>query len=288
MSLARSLLAATAVAAALLAVPSIALADAGKCEPGKLAEKYPSLAGRTIRIGGDAQTAPFFFRDPSNFENIIGFDADLARAVFDCHGVKYEWFIGAWSGILPAVVADQADVFFDNLYYTPERAKQVDYVLYMQAATGALTQAGNPKNIKSVDDYCGNNIAVGVGTVEEPVVRKKSEDCKAAGKAEINVLTYPDPASGMRLIEDGRADIVMYDLTVTDEQVKKSPDKFARAFMTLSGFNIGTAVRNGDDELNKAIHEGLTILQANGTQAELFKKYGIDPGLQVTAEIKAE
>ncbi len=162
MSLARSLLAATAVAAALLAAPSIALADAGKCEPDKLAEKYPSLAGRTIRIGGDAQTAPFFFRDPNNFENIIGFDADLARAVLDCHGVKYEWFIGAWSGILPAVVADQADVIFDNLYDTPERAKQVDYVLNMQAATGALTQAGNPKNIKSVDDYCGNKIAVGV------------------------------------------------------------------------------------------------------------------------------
>lgn len=288
MPLVRTILAATAVVATLLAAPSIALADAGKCEPDKLAEKFPSLASRTIRIGGDAQTAPFFFRDPANFENIIGFDADLARAVFDCHGIKYEWFIGAWSGILPAVVADQADVFFDNLYYTPERAKQVDYVLYMQAATGALTQAGNPKNIKSVDDYCGNNIAVGVGTVEEPVVRKKSEECKAAGKAEINVLTYPDPASGIRLIEDGRADIVMYDLTVTDEQVKKSPEKFARAFMTLSGFNIGTAVRNGDDELNKAIFEGLTIMQANGKQAEIFKKYGIDPALQVTAEIKTE
>lgn len=288
MRLAKILTVAATFAAAAFVAPSIALADAGTCEPDKLAEKYPSLASRTIRIGGDAQTAPFFFRDPNNFENVVGFDADLARAVFDCHGIKTEWFIGAWSGILPAVVADQADVFFDNLYYTPERAKQVDYVLYMQAATGALTQAGNPKNIKSVDDYCGNNIAVGVGTVEEPVVRKKSEECKAAGKAEINVLTYPDPASGIRLIEDGRADIVMYDLTVTDEQVKKNPEKFARAFMTLSGFNIGTAVRNGDDELNKAIFEGLTILQANGTQAELFKKYGIDPALQVTAEIKTE
>ncbi|MEZ5924307.1 MAG: ABC transporter substrate-binding protein [Hyphomicrobiaceae bacterium] len=288
MSFARTFVVTATMAAAILSTAPVALADAGTCEPDKLAEKFPSLAGRTIRIGGDAQTAPFFFRDPSNFENIIGADADLARAVFDCHGIKYEWFIGAWSGILPAVVADQADVFFDNLYYTPERAKQVDYVLYMQAATGALTQAGNPKNIKSVDDYCGNNIAVGVGTVEEPVVRKKSEECKAAGKPEINVLTYPDPASGIRLIEDGRADIVMYDLTVTDDQVKKNPEKFSRAFMELSGFNIGTAVRNGDDELNKAIFEGLTILQANGKQAEIFTKYGIDPALQVTAEIKTD
>ena len=266
MLLARSLMAVAALTATVLAAPSAASADAGKCEPDKLAEKYPSLAGRTIRIGGDAQTAPFFFRDPVNFENIVG----------------------AWSGILPAVVADQADVFFDNLYHTPERAKQVDYVLYMQAATGALTQAGNPKKIASVDDYCGNSVAVGVGTVEEPVVRKKSEDCKAAGKPEINILTYPDPASGIRLIEDGRADIVMYDLTVTDEQVKQHPDKFARAFMTLSGFNIGTAVRNGDDELNKAILDGLTILQANGKQAEIFTKYGIDPALAVPAETKTE
>ncbi len=288
MQFGKSLAAVIALAATVSFAPSFAMADDSKCEPDKLGEKYPSLAGRTIRIGGDAQTAPFFMRDPANFDNIVGFDADLARAVFDCHGVKYEWFIGAWSGILPAVVADQADVFFDNLYYTPERAKQVDYVLYMQAATGALTQTGNPKNINSVDDYCGHAIAVGVGTVEEPVVRKKSDECKAAGKAEINILTYPDPASGIRLIEDGRADIVMYDLTVTDEQVKMHPDKFARAFMTLSGFNIGSAVRNGDNDLNKAILDGLRILQANGTQAELFKKYGIDPALQVTAEVKTE
>lgn len=285
---AKTLLAAAAIAAALLAAPTIAAADEGKCEPDKLAEKYPGLAGRTIRIGGDAQTPPFFFRDPANFDNIIGMDADLARAVLDCHGIKYEWFIGAWSGILPAVVANQADIFFDNLYYTPERAKQVDYVLYMQAATGALTQAGNPKNIQSVDDYCGNAVAVGVGTVEEPVVRKKSEDCKAAGKAEINILTYPDPASGLRLVEDKRADIIMYDITVVDEQVKQRPDVFARAFMILSGFNIGTAVRNDDTELNKAIFDAFKILQANGTQAELMKKYGVDPALQVTAEIKTE
>ena len=159
-------------------------------------------------------------------------------------------------------------------------------MLYMDAATGALTQAGNPKDIKSVSDYCGNNIAV--GTVEEPVVRKKSEDCTAAGKVEINVLTYPDSASRIRLIEDGRADIVIYDLAVADEQVKQHPEKFARAFMTLSGFNIGTAVRNGDNDLNKANFEGLKILNANGTQAELFKKYGIDPALQLTAEIKTE
>lgn len=268
---------------------AIQSANAGPaCEPDKLAEKYPSLAGKTLKIGGDPQTPPFVMRDPADFNNMIGFDADLAKAVMDCHGIKYEWFLAGWSGILPAVVAEQADVFWDNLYYTPERAKQVDYVLYMQAATGALAQANNTKDIKGYEDFCGNRVAVGVGTVEEPQVRKQDEKCKAEGKAGIEILTYPDVAAAIRLVSDERTDIVLYDLTVVDEQVKKDPSKFKRAFMMLSGFNIGTAVKNDNKDLNQAIFDGLQIMQENGKQAELMTKYGLDPAMIVKAEIKTE
>lgn len=284
----RKSLAAVASAAAMsIALASAAIA-APACEPDKLAEKYPSLAGKTIKIGGDPQTPPFVMRDSADFNKIIGFDADFAKAVMDCHGIKYEWFLAGWSGILPAVVAGQADVFWDNLYYTPERAKQVDYVLYMQAATGGLTQANSTKNIQGFDDFCGNRIAVGVGTVEEPQVRKQDEKCKAEGKAGIEILTYPDVASAIRLVTDERTDIVLYDLTVVDAQVEKDPSKFKRAFMMLSGFNIGTAVKNDNKDLNQAIFDGIKIMQENGTQAELMKKYGLDPAMTVKAEIKTE
>ena len=284
----RKTLAAIAGAAAMSAALVSAAHAAPACEPDKLAEKFPSLVGKTIKIGGDPQTPPFVMRDPADFNKIIGFDADLAKAVMDCHGIKYEWFLAGWSGILPAVVAGQADVFWDNLYYTPERAKQADYVLYMQAATGGLTQANSTKDIKGFDDFCGNRIAVGVGTVEEPQVRKQDEKCKAEGKAGIEILTYPDPAAALRLLNDDRTDIVLYDLTVVDAQVAKEPDKFKRAFMILSGFNIGTAVANDNKDLNQAIFDGLQIMQANGVQAELMKKYGLDPAMIVKAEIKTE
>jgi polar amino acid transport system substrate-binding protein len=281
-------LAALAVAAAFCAVAAQPAQAAPACEPDKLAQKYPSLVGKTIKLGGDPQTPPFVMRDGKDFNKIIGFDADFAQAVMDCHGIKYEWFLAGWSGILPAVVAGQADVFWDNLYYTPKRAMEVDYVLYMQAATGALTQATNTKNIKGFDDFCGNRISVGVGTVEEPQVRKQDEKCKAEGKPGVEILTYPDVAAALRLVSDERTDIVLYDLTVVDEQVKKDPAKFKRAFMMLSGFNIGTAVKNGNAELNQAIFDGIQIMQANGKQAELMSKYGVDPEMIVKAEIKTE
>jgi polar amino acid transport system substrate-binding protein len=95
------ILAAMAVAAAFSA-GAVQSASAGPaCEPDKLAEKYPSLAGKTIKIGGDPQTPPFVMRDAADFNNIVGFDADFAKAVMDCHGIKYEWFLAGWSGILP-------------------------------------------------------------------------------------------------------------------------------------------------------------------------------------------
>src|SRR5271166_6388624 len=68
-------------------LPSVAQTPA--CEPDKVATKYPSLAGKTIKIGADPTSPPYVTRDPKDFNQLIGFDADLARAVFDCAGVKY-------------------------------------------------------------------------------------------------------------------------------------------------------------------------------------------------------
>ena len=80
-------------------------ASAQSCEPSKVAQKYPSLAGKTIKIGVDPESPPYAFRDSKDFNKIIGADADMARAVFACAGVKTEFFTGGWSGLLPALRA---------------------------------------------------------------------------------------------------------------------------------------------------------------------------------------
>src|SRR4051812_22235367 len=90
-----------------MAVPAMAV-DAA-CEPAKVATKYPGLAGKTIKIGADSQTPPYVMRDRVDFDKIVGIDADLSRAVFDCAGLKVEFVLGAWSGVLPAVQSGQID-----------------------------------------------------------------------------------------------------------------------------------------------------------------------------------
>jgi polar amino acid transport system substrate-binding protein len=272
---------------AAMAMPSIAHA-APACEPAKLAEKYPSLVGKTIKVGADPETAPFVVRDATDFSKVVGSDVELADAVLDCAGIKHEMFLGAWSGLLPATAGGQVDIFWDTLYYTPERGKQLDYVLYMQAGTGALTQAGNPKKIMSIGDSCGTTYAVGLGTVEEVAMHKQDDACKAGGKPGVTIMTYPDTASGSRLVQTGRADIMLSDLAMIDSLAANNPAVYQRAYKILTGFTVGAAVKKGNSDLLKAIYDGMQIMQANGTQKKIFIKYHLDPELQVPTSIKAD
>lgn len=278
-----------AVLAAGFAAGAATAAQAGPaCEPDKLATKYPSLAGKTIKVGADPETAPFVVRDGADFNKVVGADVEMADAVLDCAGIKHEMFLGAWSGLLPATAGGQVDIFWDTLYYTPARAKQLDFVLYMQAGTGALTQQGNPKKITAIDASCGTTYAVGLATVEEVAMHKQDDACKAAGKPGITILTYPDTASGSRLVQTGRADIMLSDLAMIDSLAANNPKIYQRAYKILTGFTVGAAVKKGNKDLLQAIYDGMQIMQANGTQKKVFTKYHLDPDLAVPAAIKTE
>jgi polar amino acid transport system substrate-binding protein len=244
--------------------------------------------GKTIKIGVDPQTPPYIMRDAKDFNKLVGFDADLSREVLDCAGIKHEFFIGGWGGLLPALNAGQIDLFWDDLYYTAERAKQVNFVTYMQAGTGALTQPGNPKKITSMDTLCGTTAAVGVGTVEDPQVRAADEKCKSSGKPGINIMTFPDVAAGTRLVQTGRADVFLYDLGLIDSLVKDQPKMYSRGFAVLSGMAIGAAMSKQNKDLLNAVIDGMRVMQSSGKQKAIFEKYGLDPSLQIAAEVKTQ
>lgn len=279
----RLLLVAASAAVAGLLLSSVAASAA--CEPGKLAQKYPSLVGKTITIGADPQNPPYVMRDSKKFDKLIGVDADLARAVFKCAGVKTKFFLGGWSGLLPAVMSGQIDVMWDDLYYTAERAKTADYVVYMQAGTGAIMQKANEGKIKSLADLCGKTVSYGVGAVEENLAKKQTKACLAEGKPAVKYMPFQDLASGMRLVDSGRTDVLLWDLGFVDVTVAKYPKKYAKGFQILTGYKIGAAIKKGNKDLLKVIYDGLTEVQKTGQQKAIFEKYHVSPELSVPAAI---
>ena len=260
------------------------VADGPKCEPDKLATKYPGLVGKTIKIGTDAESPPYAMRDPKDFSHLIGLDTELAEATFKCIGLPIEFKFGAWSGQIPAVANGQTDAMWDTLYYTPERAKQIDFVIYLRAATGGMVQKGNPKHIMSLDDICGVRATAGLGTVEEAQFRQLSDKCVKDGKKAVEIVTFPDIPAGARLVMNDRADLLLINLGLVDQFVADNPDKLERSFMIVTDWKVGVGFGKANKELEQAVAGGLAAIRADGTEKKIYDKYHFDYTLAMPIE----
>lgn len=254
------------------------------CQPDKVAAKYPTLAGKTIRVGQDGVSMPYSYHDTEDPDHIIGLDADYARAVFACIGVPVAFDIGAWSGLLPAVSAGRIDIMWDDLYYTPERAQRVDYVMYMAASDTTVVHKGNPKNIHSMDDLCGTRALAGLGTVEILILQKLTQTCVEHGKPAIDISTYQDRSTAWPMIETDRADAMLSSAAMASAAIA-ARSSIQAGFDFLPDIKVGVAVAKGRPELTKAISEAMAALAANGETAKIFVKYKLDPKLMIPPDI---
>ncbi|MDB5519834.1 MAG: hypothetical protein JWQ17_6592 [Tardiphaga sp.] len=271
-----------------LAMAGSARADDTGCEPTRMAAKYPSLAGKTIKVGQDGESVPFSTRDPKDFTKLIGLDADLARAVFACVGVPMDFSIGQWAGLIPATMAGQIDIMWDTLLYTPERAKKMDFVVYMNAATGMLVAKGNPKKLHALGDICGVTATTTLGTTQEAMLRDANNKCVAAGKTAVNIITSPDMPSGMRLVQNGRADLVAINKFVGDSMVASNPTAIESAFDVVTGAKIAVGTAKGNTDLIAAIRDGLAAIRANGTEKTIYERYKVDYSLTTEPTVLTE
>jgi polar amino acid transport system substrate-binding protein len=254
------------------------------CEPDKLATKYPKLAGKKLKIGQDGESAPFSHRDPKDFNHLIGLDADMARAAFACIGAPIEFTTGAWSGLIPAAMSGQIDVMWDTLLYTPERAKRMDFVAYMNSATAIIVPKGNPKKIKAVSDMCGLTGTANLGTTQEAMLREGSDKCVAAGKKPIDIITSTDMPASLRLVQNSRADAALTNKFVGDIMAASTPTiEVAAGIVTGARIAVGTA--KGNDDLVKAMFDALTVLKANGEMKKIYETNKVDYELVTEPEI---
>jgi len=275
---------------AVLAFSSLcsAKAEDAVCEPAKLASKYPGLAGKTIKVGQDGESVPFSMRDPKDLNKLIGLDADLAQATFACIGVPMQFQVGTWAGLIPAAMAGQVDVMWDTLLYTPERAKKLDFVVYMNAATGMLVAKGNPKSIHALGDLCGLTSTTTLGTTQEAMLRDASAKCIAAGKPAVNIITSTDMPSGMRLVQNARADLVSVNKFVGDSMVAANPTTMESAFDIVTGAKIAVGTAKGNPDLVKALRDGLTAIRASGAEKAIYERYHVDYSLTTEPVVLTE
>jgi polar amino acid transport system substrate-binding protein len=250
----------------------------------KLPENIRSAG--TIKVGSDVAYAPVEFFDTDG-TTVIGIDPDLAKALGDKLGVKFQFTNATFDGLIPAVRSKRFDLVMSAMSDTKKRQPQLDFVDYFNAGTSILVKKGNPENINGLDDLCGKTVALQRGTTQEDVAKAQQAKCTAAGKPQIKLLTFDKDTDALLQIKGGRAVADMNDFPVAAYNAKTSGggNDFEVVGEQIEAGPYGIGVRKEDTQLRDALQAALKAIIADGTYDRVLEKWNVSKGALKTADI---
>lgn len=245
----------------LASVPADAAEETGLIEPGQ------------ITAALSASFPPIASVDSSG--NFVGIDPDIIRAIGDQLGLKVNFVNIKTDGLIPGVNSKRFDVAMAGLTDTKKREQAVDFVNYANVGSAFIVQAGNPKKITNLDSICGLTVASDTGDVATFYAREQSEKCVKEGKPPVTVHEFTESAQAMLQLEQGRADVIMHDYSLSAYLVKQTGGKLEIVGNQFNVAPYGIVIYKGNVALRKLLMKGLDEIIANGKYAQILKKYNI-------------
>lgn len=228
----------------------------------------------TLTVGSDTTYPPQEYIDTTT-NQAAGFDIDLITAVAARMGLKAKIVTTSFDTIINSLTAKRFDVVMSAVSVTPDRQKKVDFVPYFNAGESLLVPIGNPKNIKSVSDLCGQPVGVQNGTIEQSDLQTASDACKKAGKPAINITALTNQTDVIQLLATNRVVATYQDSPVTDYYIKLHPGQFAVGGSVVGAGPEGIVIRKGDTSMFNAVQTAFNQLKADGSYHQLILKWGL-------------
>lgn len=226
-----------------------------------------------LRVVTNAAYAPMEYLSKGE---VVGFDADLIKAVAEEAGYEIELVHTGWDAMFVELEDELADLAVAAITINEKRRQSYDFsVPYYQSINKILVKEGS--DVKNGEDLKNNKtVAVQNGTTgqatAESLLGEKSQDIK---KFEDNNIAIQELLSG-------GADAVIADNTILEEYAKNNPDK-GLTVITDNSFDseyYGFAFPKGS-ELKVEFDKALNSLFDNGKYAEIYKEwFGVEPDIE--------
>ncbi|MFE2475240.1 transporter substrate-binding domain-containing protein [Streptomyces sp. NPDC059389] len=236
----------------------------------------------TVRVATDVPYAPFEMFVAEGKPELTGLDYDLGQALGAKLGVTFAFTPQKFDGIVPAIQAGKFDAAMSAMTDNKERQAVVDFVDYSVSGSGIMVAKGNAEKITTLDDLCGKKAAVQAATNQLDLLKNHQAKCKAAGKSEIDIQTFPKDSDAQLALRSGKV--------VAQMQTKPAAGWTAKTADGGNTFQIvddpaaaggygaspnGIAVSKKLPQLTDAIHKALQALIDDGTVTKIFDKYGV-------------
>lgn len=219
----------------------------------------PTLSKGVLKIAIEGTYAPFTFKDDKG--NLTGYDVDFARLLAAKLGLKPEFVLTEWGGILAGLQANKYDVIINQVGITAERQKTIGFSEpYTYSRAQIAVNATRGENYTSLAELKGKKVGVGFGTTFE-------KDLIAAGG--INIMTYPGTPEYLADLAAGRLDAIYNDRLLIGYLAKSQglPIKGVGSVGSLD--QMGVAMKKSNVALKRAIDAAIKGMKNDGTLAKL-------------------
>ncbi|QLH24064.1 ABC transporter substrate-binding protein [Streptomyces sp. Rer75] len=267
-------------------------------DKGPLFSKLPQKiqdAG-VIKVGSDINYPPVEFKKNGK---VMGLDPDLADALGDVLGVRFEFNNATFDTLLSGLRSQRYDIAMSAMTdnkgrqegVDPDTGKKagegVDFVDYLTAGVSIYTRKGDDQGIKTWDDLCGKKIVVQRGTVSHDLAKAESKKCEKGGKRKIAVEAFGNDTEAQTRLRGGGAAAGSSDFPVAAYAVKTSGGgkDFQLVGEQVDAAPYGIAVSKDNTELRDALQQALALIIANGEYDKLVAKWGVKEGAVTKAII---
>ncbi|MEC1524961.1 transporter substrate-binding domain-containing protein [Neobacillus niacini] len=206
---------------------------------------------------------PFNYKED---DKLTGFDVEIGEALAEKMDMKPNAITFPFETIIQGLRDEKFDAILGSMTVTEERQKAVDFTNpYYKSGSRIFVNTDNTE-IKSKEDLKGKKIGVTPATIYEKLAKELTE--------EANVMAYSQgDMTALMDLATGRVDAVIVDdifgkVAVTQGNLKIKPiDKL------LQVDNQAIAINKKDKELTVKINKALEEIIADGTYAEISKKW---------------
>ena len=250
----------------------------------KIAKMLPSSVTKDgkLTVGMDTSYAPAEFL-AADGKTPVGFDVDIAKALAGVFGLEADPETANFDSIIPAVGA-KYDIGISSFTVTKERLEAVDFVSHFNAGSAWAVKKGNPNKVDT-SDLCGKKVAVQTATMQETAANKMAKQCKADGKAEMDVISSKLQTDVTTNVVTGKADVFYADSPVAGYAIAQTDGELETLGKTEGIAPEGIVVKKGDQQMDEALQKALQKLIDDDTYMKILKYWGVQDGAISKPEI---
>ena len=227
---------------------------------------------KRVIVGLDDSFVPMGYRQKDG--KLVGYDIDLARAVFKQYGIKVDFQPIDWSMKETELKNGTIDLLWNGYSINPDRAKKVAFSRpYLRNRQILVTKKAS--DIKNLNDMTGKSLGVQSGSTGLTVLDEKPKllKDKIKNKEPIQYDTFPNAFIDLNAnrIQGILMDEVYADYYIKHQQNSRDYRTYVSKQLPMESFAVG--MRKGDKTLQKKINDGLGKLQQNGELRKINEKW---------------